>query len=46
MNDKDKNIQTSREGSAEMIRQEVAKNGQPEPLIADFFNEDNSDWTW
>lgn len=35
-----------REGWAEMIRQKVEKNDQSEPLIPDFFDEENSDWTW
>jgi len=46
MNDKDKNIQTSREGWAEMIRQEVEDSGQSEPLMSDFFEDENKDWTW
>jgi len=35
-----------REGWEEMIKQEVEKNGPPERLISDFFDENNSDWTW
>jgi len=46
MNNQNKNMPEPRRGWAEMIRQEIEKNGQSEPLIPDFFNEDNSDWTW
>ena len=36
-----------RQGWEEMIRKEVAENGQPKPLMPDIFeDEDNSDWTW
>lgn len=36
-----------REGWEEMLAEDVAKYGQPERLIPDFFmDEDNSDWQW
>jgi len=46
MESQDKNMSKPREGWEEMIKQEVEKNGPPERLIPDFFDEDNSDWTW
>jgi len=46
MNNQDKNIPKPREGWAEMIRLEVENSGQSGMLIPDFFDEDNSDWTW
>lgn len=36
-----------REGWAEMIKEEIQKEGQPERLIPDFFeDEQNNDWGW
>ncbi|HLU93989.1 MAG TPA: hypothetical protein VKZ54_07690 [Membranihabitans sp.] len=36
-----------REGWDEAIRTEIEKNGQPERLLSDFFeDEDLSEWTW
>ena len=36
-----------REGWAEMIKEEIEKNGQEKSLIPDFFeDENNDDWTW
>lgn len=36
-----------REGWEEMIKTEVGKNGQPEKLMPDFFeDEKNNAWTW
>ncbi len=36
-----------REGWEEAIRAEIKKNGQPERLLPDFFDdEDLSEWTW
>ncbi|WP_020211955.1 hypothetical protein [Flavobacterium rivuli] len=46
MNNQNKNLTKPREGWAEMIRQEVEDSGHSEILIPDFFDEDNSDWTW
>ena len=46
MQSRHKYTQKSREGWAEMIRQEVEKNGQPELLIPDFFEDNDNDWTW
>ena len=36
-----------REGWEEAIKEEIEKNGQPEILLPDFFeDEDLSEWTW
>ncbi|MBY5958039.1 AbrB/MazE/SpoVT family DNA-binding domain-containing protein [Membranicola marinus] len=36
-----------REGWEEALRSEIEKNGQPERLLPDFFeDEDLSEWTW
>lgn len=36
-----------REGWADMIKEEIEKNGQAKSLMPDFFeDENNDDWTW
>lgn len=36
-----------REGWEEMLAEEVAKSGQPERLMPDFFEDENNDeWKW
>ena len=35
-----------REGWKESIKSEIEKNGQPNLLISDFFDEQENDWQW